>query len=64
MAIKIIRRGVSQTVGLADAGVVGPGGKGQLQNAIHRTLPLEEIAQAREEMERSEYFGTLVATID
>ena len=55
---------MSQAVGLADAGVVGPGGKGQLQNAIHRTLPLEEVAQAREEMERSEYFGTLVATID
>jgi alcohol dehydrogenase len=44
--------------------IVDAAGKGQLQGAIHRTLPLEEIAQAHEEMERSDHFGKFVVTID
>jgi len=44
--------------------IVDAAGKGQLQGAIHRTLPLEEAAQAHEEMERSEHFGKFVVTID
>jgi alcohol dehydrogenase len=43
--------------------IVDAAGKGQLQGAIHRTLPLEEAAQAHEEMERSEHFGKFVVTI-
>jgi len=44
--------------------IVDAAGKGQLQGAIHRTLALEEVAQAHEEMERSEHFGKFVVTID
>ncbi len=38
-------------------------GKGQLKGAIHRELPLEEIADAHDEMERSDHFGKFVVTV-
>ena len=44
--------------------IVDAAGKGRLPNAIHRTLPLVEVAQAHEEMERSEHLGKFEVTID
>ena len=44
--------------------IVEAAGKGQIHGAIHRTLPLQEVATAHEEMERSEHFGKFVVTVD
>ncbi len=44
--------------------IVQAAARGQLKGAIHRTLPLGDVAQAHEEMERSEHFGKFVVTID
>ena len=46
------------------AEIVEAAGKGQLKGAIHRTLPLEAIAEAHDEMDRSEHFGKFIVTID
>ena len=40
--------------------IVQAAGRGQIKGAIHRTLPLAEVAEAHEEMERSEHFGKFV----
>ena len=44
--------------------IVEAAGKGQIRGAIHRTLPLEDVASAHEEMERAEHFGKFVVTVD
>jgi NADPH:quinone reductase-like Zn-dependent oxidoreductase len=44
--------------------IVDAAGKGQIQGAIHRALPLKDVATAHEEMERSEHFGKFVVTVD
>ena len=44
--------------------IVDAAGKGQIKGAIHRTLPLRDVATAHEEMERSEHFGKFVVTVD
>jgi NADPH:quinone reductase-like Zn-dependent oxidoreductase len=44
--------------------IVQAAGRGQLKGAIHRTLPLAGVAEAHDEMERSEHFGKFVVTID
>ena len=44
--------------------IVEAAGKGEIQGVIHRTLPLQEVAAAHEEMERSEHFGKFVVTVD
>ena len=44
--------------------IVEAAGQGQIQGAIHRTLPLQEVGAAHEEMERSEHFGKFVVTVD
>ncbi len=44
--------------------IVEAAGKGRIQGAIHRTLPLRDVATAHEEMERSEHFGKFVVTVD
>ena len=44
--------------------IVLAAGRGQLKGAIHRTLPLDDVAGAHEEMERSEHFGKFVVTVD
>ena len=38
-------------------------GKGQLKGAVHRELPLEDVADAHDEMERSDHFGKFVVTV-
>jgi NADPH:quinone reductase-like Zn-dependent oxidoreductase len=38
-------------------------GNGQLKGSIHRELPLEEVADAHDEMERSDHFGKFVVTV-
>ncbi|MEX2599645.1 MAG: zinc-binding dehydrogenase [Dehalococcoidia bacterium] len=44
--------------------IVQAAGEGKIKSAIHRTLPLQNAAQAHEEMERSEHFGKFVLTVD
>ena len=39
-------------------------GKGQLKGAIHREVPLDEVANAHDEMERSDHFGKFVVTVN
>ncbi len=39
-------------------------GKGELKGAIHRELSLDQVADAHQEMERSDHFGKFVVTVD
>lgn len=46
------------------AQIADAAGKGQLKGAVHRELPLEEVADAHDEMERSDHFGKFVITVN